>query len=57
MKANHNEGIVTALSSIVVVNLTNWQNESKSQLTSDSTFEEIVVVNLTNWQNESKSQR
>ena|GEM_PF-2549820 len=33
MKANHNKFLDTYLNKDVVVNLANWQNESKSQRT------------------------
>ena len=56
MKANHNGAHGFLQEGIVVVNLANWQNESKSQLQFRLLFLRCVVVNLANWQNESKSQ-
>ena len=56
MKANHNHKAETGKLFIVVVNLANWQNESKSQLNLFRCRIADVVVNLANWQNESKSQ-
>ena len=56
MKANHNKTENKQNTVIVVVNLANWQNESKSQLLRNWDFLNTVVVNLANWQNESKSQ-
>ena|GEM_PF-757457 len=57
MKANHNTLLFKLIIRLVVVNLTNWQNESKSQPYLCGMKIKEVVVNLTNWQNESKSQQ
>ena len=56
MKANHNNVPDTYENFYVVVNLANWQNESKSQPVHKHESTNNVVVNLANWQNESKSQ-
>ena len=56
MKANHNRLADFKIGEVVVVNLANWQNESKSQQLVHKISINNVVVNLANWQNESKSQ-